>query len=90
MEFKTSEVNSAFKWLFGAGAAAIGLSLFLFWADNTVMGNAKQRDIAHNTQLRELRVGQSALPSGVTDERQTLPLDIEREGAAQGQSNTRK
>ena len=90
MEFKTSEANGAFKWLFGAGAAAIGLSLFMFWADDTVLGNAKQRDIAHNAQLRELRVAQSALPAGVTDERQTLPLDIEREGAAQGQPNSRK
>mgnify|MGYP006270101197 CR=1 FL=1 len=90
MEFKTSEVNSAYKWLFGAGAAAIGLSLFLFWADNTVMGGAKARDIAHNEQLKELRVAQSSLSSGVTDERVTLPLDIEQEGAAQARAPGRK
>ena len=82
MELKTSEVNGAFRWLLGAGAAAIGLSLALFWADDSVMGKAKERDIAHNVQLRELRVAQSGLPSGVTDERQTLPLEIEAE--AQG------
>lgn len=90
MEFKTSEVNSAYKWLFGAGAAAIGLSLFLFWADNTVMGGAKARDLAHNAQLKELRVAQSSLPAGVTDERVTLPLEIEQEGAVQGQRSGRK
>ena len=82
MELKTSEVNGAFRWLLGAGAAAIGLSLTLFWADDSVMGKAKDRDVAHNAQLRELRVAQSGLPSGVTDERQTLPLEIE--GEAQG------
>ncbi len=79
MELKTSEVNGAFRWLLGAGAAAIGLSLALFWADDSVMGKAKERDIAHNAQLRELRLAQSALPAGVTDERQTLPLSIEAE-----------
>jgi hypothetical protein len=80
MELKNSEVNGAFRWLLGAGAAAIGLSLFLFWADESVMGKAKERDIAHNAKLRELRVAQSSLPSGVTDERQILPLQIEAEG----------
>ena len=87
MELKTSEVNGAFRWLLGAGAAAIGLSLFLFWADDSVMGKAKERDIAHNAQLRELRVAQSGLPSGVTDERQILPLEIEAE--AQGGKGTK-
>jgi len=90
MEFKTSEVNSAYRWLFGAGAAAIGLSLFLFWADNTVMGGAKARDIAHNAQLKELRAAQAALPSGVTDERVTLPLDIEQEASSQARASGRK
>ena len=79
MELKTSEENGAVRWLLGAGAAAIGLSLVLFWADDSVMGNAKERDVAHNAQLRQLRVAQSGLPSGVTDERQTLPLEIEAE-----------
>ena len=87
MELKTSEVNGAFRWLLGAGAAAIGLSLFLFWADESVMGKAKERDIAHNAQLRELRVAHSALPSGVTDERQLLPLQIEAD--AQGGTGTK-
>ena len=87
MELKTSEVNGAFRWLIGAGAAAIGLSLALFWADDSVMGKAKERDIAHNVQLRELRVAQAGLPSGVTDERQILPLQIEAE--AQGGTGTK-
>ena len=82
MEFKTSEVNGGIKWLLGAGAAAIGLSLFLFWADDSVMGKAKERDIAHNAAMRELRIAQSSLPSGVTDERQTLGLDIEQDASA--------
>jgi hypothetical protein len=87
MELKTSEVNGAYRWLLGAGAAAIGLSLALFWADDSVMGKAKERDVAHNAQLRELRVAQAGLPSGVTDQRQTLPLEIE--GDAQGSSTTK-
>ena len=87
MELKTSEVNGAFRWLLGAGAAAIGLSLFLFWADDSVMGKAKERDVAHNAQLRELRIAQSSLPSGVTDERQILPLQIETDG--QGGTGTK-
>jgi hypothetical protein len=87
MELKTSEATGGFKWLVGAGAAAIGLSLFLFWADDSVMGKARERDIAHNAELRELRVAQSALPSGVTDERQVLPLQIEAE--AQGGTGTK-
>ncbi len=87
MELKTSEVNGAIRWLLGAGAAAIGLSLALFWADDSVMGKAKERDIAHNAQLRELRLAQSALPSGVTDERQILPLQIEADGKGGDGSN---
>jgi hypothetical protein len=87
MELKTSEVNGAIRWLLGAGAAAIGLSLFLFWADDSVMGKAKERDIAHNAQLRDLRIAQSSLPSGVTDERQILPLQIEADG--QGGTGTK-
>lgn len=87
MELKTSEVNGAIRWLLGAGAAAIGLSLALFWADDSVMGKAKERDIAHNAQLRELRIAQSALPSGVTDERQILPLQIEADGKGGNGSN---
>jgi hypothetical protein len=87
MELKTSEVNGAIRWLLGAGAAAIGLSLFLFWADDSVMGKAKERDIAHNAQLRDLRIAQSSLPSGVTDERQILPLQIETDG--QGGTGTK-
>jgi hypothetical protein len=87
MELKTSEVNGAIRWLLGAGAAAIGLSLVLFWADDSVMGKAKERDIAHNAQLRELRIAQSSLPSGVTDERQILPLQIEADGKGGDASN---
>lgn len=82
MEFKTSEATSGITWLIGAGAAAIGLSLFLFWADDSVMGKAKERDIAHNAAMRELRIAQSSLPSGVTDERQTLGLTIEQDASA--------
>lgn len=78
MEPKTSETSArAFKWLVGAGAAAVALSLFLFWADNTVMGAAAARDKHHAEQMRELRTAQSSLPSRVTDDRQTLTLSIE-------------
>ena len=79
MELKTSEVSGGIAWLLGAGAAAVGLSLFLFWADDSVMGNAKVRDLAHNEQMRELRTAQSGLPARVTDERQLLPLTMEKE-----------
>jgi hypothetical protein len=41
------------------------------------MENAPKRDKEHAAQMRELRVAQSSLPTGVTDSRQTLPLDIE-------------
>jgi hypothetical protein len=51
------------------------------------MGKAKERDIAHNAQLRDLRIAQSSLPSGVTDERQILPLQIETDG--QGGTGTK-
>ena len=81
MEFKTSEVSGGIKWLICAGAAAVALSATLFWADDTVMGGAIARDKHHAEQMRELRVAQSSLPSRVTDERQTLPLTIELEGA---------
>lgn len=81
MEFKTSEATGGIKWLIGACAAAIGLSLFMFWADDSVMGKAKERDIAHNAEMRELRIAQSSLPARVTDERQTLGLDIEQEAS---------
>ncbi len=77
MESREKEVKDGFKWLFVAGSAAVILSVVLFWADNSVMGGASARDRAHNEELRQLRLAQSALPAHVTDERQTLPLSIE-------------
>jgi len=46
------------------------------------MGNAAQRDRAHNEELRELRLAQSSLPANVTDERQMLPLVLEQQDDA--------
>jgi len=79
MNLREKEVQDGFKWLMVAGGAAVVLSLTLFWADNTVMGGARKRDIAHNAELHELRVAQAELPARVTDSRQTLPLSLEAE-----------
>jgi hypothetical protein len=77
MDSKNKEAAGAITWLLCAGGAALALSAFLFWADDTVMGGAQARDKAFAEQMKELRVAQSSLPSRVTDDRQKLPLVIE-------------
>ena len=41
METNTNEAQGGITWLLCAGAAALALSTFLFWADNSVMGGAQ-------------------------------------------------
>ena len=82
MDLQPKEAQDGVKWLVYAGSAALLLSLFLFWVDNSVMGNAAARDRAHNEELRELRLAQSSLPANVTDERQVLPLVLEQQDDA--------
>jgi hypothetical protein len=75
-----AEARGAVRWLLGAGGMAILLSLFLFWADNSVMEGARDRDVEHNKQLLELRSAQASLSGAVNDPRQLLPLTIEEQG----------
>lgn len=71
------EARGAVRWLLGAGGMAILLSIFLFWADDTVMGGARERDIEHNRELTRLREAQASLAGSANDPRQLLPLTIE-------------
>lgn len=68
-----SEKAGAVRWLILAGGAAVVLSVGLFKADE-YLTRGTERDRAHNKQLAELRSAQAGLPSGVTDNRQTLGL----------------
>jgi hypothetical protein len=74
-----AEARGAVRWLLGAGGLAILLSLFLFWADESVMGGARDRDIEHNKKLLELRSAQASLGGSANDPRQLLPLTIEEQ-----------
>jgi hypothetical protein len=87
MDLTDKEIQGSYKWLFVAGSAAIALSAFLFYVDNVVMENAPQRDREQAAQMRELRMAQSSLPAGVTDSRQTLPLDIEADDKSQADAD---
>jgi hypothetical protein len=78
-----AEASGAVKWLLGAGAMAILLSVFLFWADDKVMGGAHDRDIEHNRQLTELRAAQASVGGAANDPRQLLPLTIEEQKGEQ-------
>jgi hypothetical protein len=62
---------------------AILLSVFLFWADDSVMGGARDRDIQHNKKLLELRSAQASLGASANDPRQLLPLTIEEQKGEQ-------
>ena len=79
MDLREQEIKGSYKWLMFASGAAVLLSCVLFWADNTVMGGAAERDKEHAAKMRELRIAQSSVPGRVTDSRQTLPLTIEQE-----------
>jgi hypothetical protein len=79
MDAKAQEIQGGFKWLLFAGTAAVLLSLFLFYVDDVVMRGAPERDKEHAAQMAELRKAQAGLPSRVTDDRQTLPLNIEKD-----------
>jgi hypothetical protein len=74
-----AEARGAVRWLLGAGGMAILLSLFLFWADDNVMGGARDRDVQHNKQLETLRSAQASLGGAASDPRQLLPLTIEEQ-----------
>jgi len=78
-ELRNQEYQGSYKWLMIAGGAAILLSCFLFYIDDVVMRHAPERDRAHSAEMAELRKAQASLPARVTDDRQTLPLNIERE-----------
>jgi hypothetical protein len=81
MDLKAQEIQGGYKWLMIAGTAAVLLSCFLFYVDDVVMRHAPDRDREHAAQMAELRKAQAGLPSRVTDDRQTLPLMIEKDAA---------
>jgi type II secretory pathway component PulM len=68
-----SEGAGAVRWLLGAGGAAVLLAVGLFWADDTVMGGARAREVQHNAQLQELRAAQAGLSASSPDPRQIQP-----------------
>lgn len=82
MDVNSQEIQGSYKWLLIAGSAAVLLSCFLFYIDDVVMGGAIDRDKAHAAQMAEMRKAQASLPARVTDDRQTLPLMIEKDAAA--------
>jgi hypothetical protein len=75
-ELRNRELQGSYKWLLIAGTAAVLLSVFLFYVDDVVMRHAPDRDRAQAAEMAELRKAQAGLPARVTDERQTLPLEI--------------
>jgi hypothetical protein len=78
-ELRDKEIQGSYKWLMIAGTAAVLLSCFLFYIDDVVMQHAPDRDRAQAAEMAELRKAQAGLPARVTDDRQTLPLKIEKE-----------
>lgn len=68
-----SEGAGAVRWLLGAGGAAALLAVALFWADDSVMGGARAREVQHNAQLQELRAAQAGLSASSPDPRQLQP-----------------
>jgi hypothetical protein len=81
MDLQTQETQGGYRWILFAGTAAVLLSCFLFYVDDVVMRHAPDRDREHAAQMAELRKAQAGLPSRVTDDRQTLPLMIEKDAA---------
>jgi hypothetical protein len=77
-ELREKEIQGSYKWLMIAGTAAVLLSAFLFYIDDVVMRHAPDRDRAQAAEMAELRKAQAGLPARVTDDRQTLPLEIEQ------------
>jgi hypothetical protein len=75
-ELRNIELQGSYKWLLISGTAAVLLSVFLFYVDDVVMRQAPDRDRAQAAEMAELRKAQAGLPARVTDERQTLPLEI--------------
>jgi hypothetical protein len=60
--------SDAQRWFFGAGLAAVLLSILLAMVDYR-LSHSKGEQVLGST-LRELRTAQSSLPSRVTDTRQ--------------------
>ncbi len=87
MELDQTENASGIKWLLGAGAAAIALSLFA-WRVDEYMVNAPARDRAHSAQMEELRTAQTSLPARADDNRQILPLAIEEASSQNSPGHT--
>ncbi|MFM1848944.1 MAG: hypothetical protein RL417_2418 [Pseudomonadota bacterium] len=60
--------SDARRWFFGAGLAAILLSIFLAVTDYRLSHSDREKVLG--ATLKELRTAQSTLPSRVTDSRQ--------------------
>jgi len=60
--------SDARRWFFGAGLAAILLSIFLAVTDYRLSHSDREQVLG--ATLKELRTAQSSLPSRVTDARQ--------------------
>jgi hypothetical protein len=60
--------SDARRWFFGAGLAAVLLSLFLAVTDYRLSHSDREKVLGQT--LKELRTAQSSLPSRVTDPRQ--------------------
>lgn len=73
------ERSDAWRWILGAGGAALALAFFANRVDR-YMENAPARDRGHAEMMRELRTAQTSLPSRVTDDRLKvrIPTDATR------------
>ncbi|MBX7137367.1 MAG: hypothetical protein K1X83_05235 [Oligoflexia bacterium] len=69
MELDPNELKAGMKWLWGAGLAAVLLSVALFCADEALT-NSKRDQILGQT-LNELRTAQTSIVSDTTDPRQS-------------------
>lgn len=64
------EQRDGLVWMASAGVLAALLAVSIFAIDNWLTSNYKAWDHAHEMKIREVRVAQTSLPSGVSDTRQ--------------------
>lgn len=72
MNFNETEARGARRWFWGAGAAAVLLSLWLWNVDNRLTNSPRERVLTET--LYDLRSAQTSLPTANVDHRLTVEL----------------
>lgn len=86
MELNPQETRDGTRWFFGAGAAAVLLSVFLQYTDFRL--TTSDSEIVKGKLLEELRTAQASVAGRATDSRQTATFLLGESKSLLGESKS--